>query len=120
MDSKMGADAPPTDRNTIVFKIDIACQRNPTAPKGSTNPDELYIDHQLLSRHLTWVPAGEQATVFADCPPGPTNGDIVLTKLRPGQVVNMELHAVKGVGKDHAKFSPVGMFYATPLAKFDI
>lgn len=56
------------------------------------------------------MPAGEQETIFAGSPPGPTNENIVLTKLRPGQAVNMEVHAVKGVGKDHAKFSPVGEY----------
>ena len=58
---------------------------------------------------MTWKPAGEQAEVFANNPPAPTNPDVVLAKLRPGQEVHMELHAVKGVGKDHAKFSPVGL-----------
>ncbi|KAG8747141.1 DNA-directed RNA polymerase core subunit rpc40 [Ceratobasidium sp. 414] len=28
-------------------------------------------------------------------------------KLRPGQELGMELHCVKGIGQDHAKFSPV-------------
>lgn len=97
-----------TDRNTIVFGIKILCERNPNAPKGSTNPSELYINHELLSSHMEWKPAGEQEDVFAGKPPAPTNPNIVLTKLRPGQGVEMELHAVKGVGKDHAKFSPVG------------
>lgn len=32
----------------------------------------------------------------------------MLAKLRPGQEIEMELHAIKGVGKDHAKWSPVG------------
>jgi DNA-directed RNA polymerase I and III subunit RPAC1 len=41
-------------------------------------------------------------------PPVPTNPNIVLAKLRPGQEIDMELHAVKSVGKDHAKFCPVG------------
>jgi DNA-directed RNA polymerase I and III subunit RPAC1 len=27
--------------------------------------------------------------------------------LRQGQQIQLELHCVKGVGKDHAKFSPV-------------
>jgi len=97
----------PTDRNTVVFRINLTCERNPKAPKGSTNPDELYIDHELRSSHLTWIPQGEQEEVFASGAPAPTNPNIVLAKLRPGQEVNMELHAVKGVGKDHAKFSPV-------------
>jgi len=61
----------------------------------------------LKSSDLIWRPAGEQAEVFGNCPPAPTNPDIVLAKMRPGQEVHMELHAVKGVGKDHAKYSPV-------------
>jgi len=56
-----------------------------------------------------WKPAGEQTEVFAANPPAPTNPNIVLAKLRPGQAVDIEVHAIKGVGKDHAKFSPVGM-----------
>ncbi|GLB38172.1 putative epoxide hydrolase [Lyophyllum shimeji] len=96
-----------TDRNTIVFRLKVLCERNPSAPKGSTDPAVLYKNHELLSSHLVWQPAGEQADVFAASPPAPTNPNIVLAKLRPGQAVEMELHAVKGVGKDHAKFSPV-------------
>ncbi|XP_006455111.1 hypothetical protein AGABI2DRAFT_209410 [Agaricus bisporus var. bisporus H97] len=97
-----------TDHNTIVFELDITCTRNPGAPKVSENPDELYINHEVLSGHLRWKPAGDQLTVFEGLPaPGPMNPNIVLAKLRPGQSVRMELHAIKGVGKDHAKFSPV-------------
>lgn len=99
-----------TDRDTAVFKIDVTCERNPKAPKGSIKPEELYINHELLSSHIIWEPVGEQVDIFAARPPAPTNPNIVLAKLRPGQSVNMELHAVKGVGKDHAKFSPVGAF----------
>ena len=105
------------DRNTVVFHVELTCERNPNAPKGSTNDHELYINHELLSSHLVWVPAGEQDEVFAGKPPAPINPNIVLAKLRPGQRVNMELHAVKGVGKDHAKFSPVGMF-AISVSRF--
>ncbi|KAG5644553.1 hypothetical protein DXG03_008208 [Asterophora parasitica] len=96
-----------TDRNTIVFKLQVLCERNKNVPKGSKNPAELFINHEVLSSHLVWEPAGEQAVVFAANPPAPTNPNIVLAKLRPGQAVDMELHAVKGVGKDHAKFSAV-------------
>ena len=87
------------DRNTIVFQIELSCERNPNAPKGSTKDHELYINHELLSSHLVWTPAGEQQEVFAGNPPAPTNPNIVLAKMRPGQAVHMELHAVKGVGK---------------------
>ncbi|TEB37995.1 hypothetical protein FA13DRAFT_1751826 [Coprinellus micaceus] len=107
VETRDGPEAQPTDRNTIVFKLDVTCERKPNPPKGSTNPDELYVNHEVLSSHLIWEAAGEQGEVFAGKPPAPINPNIVLTKLRPGQAVNMELHAIKGVGKDHAKFSPV-------------
>ncbi|KAJ6606363.1 DNA-directed RNA polymerase [Mycena vulgaris] len=105
MDMKLDEDS--TDRNTIVFTLRLQCTRKPDAPKDSTVASELYENHELLSGHLVWEPAGEQAEVFSKNPPAPTNPNIVLAKLRPGQAVDITLHAVKGVGKDHAKFSPV-------------
>lgn len=104
-----------TDRNTLVFNIDITCTRNPNPPPPregqDPSPSDLYVNHELLSGHLTWAPAGHQQSVFEGLPqPGPTNLNIVLAKLRPGQTIVMELHAVKGVGKDHAKYSPVGEY----------
>ncbi|KAK7006745.1 RPOLD domain-containing protein [Favolaschia claudopus] len=104
---EMRVDDESTDRNTIVFELKLECTRKKDAPKDSTNPSELYNNHELLSGHLVWQPAGEQEEVFSKNPPAPTNPNIVLAKLRPGQVVEMTLHAVKGVGKDHAKFNPV-------------
>lgn len=37
----------------------------------------------------------------------PCHEDILLAKLRPGQSIEFEAHARVGVGKDHAKYSPV-------------
>ncbi|KAJ7221665.1 DNA-directed RNA polymerase [Mycena pura] len=109
---EMRLDDEATDRNTIVFTLKLECTRKKDAPKGSTNPSELYENYELLSGHLVWEPAGEQEDVFRDNPPAPLNPNIVLAKLRPGQQVEMTLHALKGVGKDHAKFSPVGKAFA--------
>ena len=39
--------------------------------------------------------------------PRPVPGNILLAKLRPGQIIDLECHCFKGLGKDHAKFSPV-------------
>ncbi|KAK3060478.1 hypothetical protein LTS18_008464, partial [Coniosporium uncinatum] len=36
------------------------------------------------------------------------NPDILIAKLRPGQGINCTMHAIKGIGGDHTKFSPVG------------
>ncbi|THH18339.1 hypothetical protein EW146_g2644 [Bondarzewia mesenterica] len=106
MQMKDGSSDQATDRNTIVFKLNVACERNKSAPKGATEASQLYINSEVLSGHLQWVPQGDQASVF-DVLPGPTNPNIVLVKLRPGQEIDMEMHAIKGVGKDHAKFSAV-------------
>jgi DNA-directed RNA polymerases I and III subunit RPAC1 len=87
-----------TDRNTLVFRLAVACTRNKLAPNVSTTkPEELYTNSEVLSSHFQWEPQGEQAVVYADNPPAPTNPNIVLVKLRPGQEVEMEMHAVKGV-----------------------
>lgn len=96
-----GFNATPNDHNTLVFRLQATCER---APKGSGKE---YINDEVKSGDLVWVPQGEQEEVFASNLPGPTNKDIVLAKLRPGQEIDMELHAIKGVGKEHAKWSPV-------------
>ena len=65
----------------------------------------------VYASHLVWIPQGEQAEKedLIASNPGPTNPNIVIAKLRPGQCIDVEVHAVKGVGRDHAKWSPVGM-----------
>lgn len=91
-----------------MFRLKAACERRKNVPKDATDPETLFINPEVLSSQLQWVPQGEQGTVLAANPPAPTNANIVLAKLRPGQEIDMEVHAVKGVGKDHAKFCPVG------------
>lgn len=103
-----------TDRNTIVFKLKVDCTRNLLAPRDCTDPAALYNSSEVLARDLQWEPQGEQLEIFAKRPPAPTIPETVLVKMRPGQGVEMEMHAVKGLGKDHAKFSPVGTFAHGP------
>lgn len=84
--------------------------------------------HRLVySSALEWVPQGDQESDFADAPCKPASDNILLAKLRPGQVrillilsglvteyfilqeISMTLHAIKSNGMDHAKWSPVGV-----------
>ncbi|KAK7890244.1 DNA-directed RNA polymerase core subunit rpc40 [Exophiala xenobiotica] len=96
-----------TDYNTIVLNLNVKCERNPHADKNATEPEEKYINSSVYSRHITWEKQGLQEQQFADGPIEPVSPDILIAKLRPGQELDMILHAHLGKGADHAKFSPV-------------
>ncbi|KLO15553.1 hypothetical protein SCHPADRAFT_927143 [Schizopora paradoxa] len=98
-----------TDRNTLVFKLNVACTKKPNVPAGTIDAEKLYENSTVTAGHLEWVPQGEQEELqaFKIKPPASTNPNIVIAKLRPGQEMEMELHCIKNVGKEHAKWSPV-------------
>ncbi|KAK7140277.1 hypothetical protein R3I94_012783 [Phoxinus phoxinus] len=96
-----------TEIDTIQLQLKVKCTRNPRAPKDSSDHKELYLNHMVYSGDIKWLPVGNQADVFADAKIGPVHGDILLAQLRPGQELDIVMHCVKGIGKDHAKFSPV-------------
>lgn len=120
------------DENTLVFEFFVECERRADAARDETDPAKLYKNSSVYSGSITWAPKGRQLELLnqppsqADIDAGlgerePRSGqwdepakvtydDILLVKLRPGQQINMLLYAVKGIGKDHAKFSPVGEF----------
>jgi len=86
-----------TEKNTIEFSLQVKCS------KGS-NPGE-HVNSHVTTEHLKWEPRGEQQTWLSD--PGPAEKDILINKLRPGHEMEIKLFAIKGIGRDHAKFSPV-------------
>lgn len=96
-----------TDYNTVVLNLKVRCERNPHADKNATEPEEKYINSSVYSRHIVWEKQGLQGQQFADGPIEPVSPDILIAKLRPGQELDMILHAHLGKGSDHAKFSPV-------------
>eukprot|EP01105_Mastigella_eilhardi_P027901 TRINITY_DN8866_c0_g1_i1.p1 TRINITY_DN8866_c0_g1~~TRINITY_DN8866_c0_g1_i1.p1 ORF type:complete len:368 (+),score=118.10 TRINITY_DN8866_c0_g1_i1:42-1106(+) len=93
-------DADCTEVDTVVFKLQVKCQPDPQ------NRD-LLLHETVTSGDLVWIPQGDQATTFEDNPIRPVNDDIVIAKLARGQEIECDLYAHKGIGKDHAKFSPV-------------
>jgi DNA-directed RNA polymerases I and III subunit RPAC1 len=96
------------DSNTILLGLKIACTRNENAAKGETDPLKAYHNAHVYAKDIVFGPFGRQRNYFCGGNEiRPTNPDILIAKLRPGQEIDVEMHAIKGVGSDHAKYSPV-------------
>jgi len=98
-----------SESNTVVLRLAVRCSR---AADGSLRND------RVTSDQLEWLPAGSalpeeppfarsQETLLTR-PARAVLPDILLAKMRPGQEIELEAHAVKGCGQTHAKWSPVG------------
>lgn len=94
------------DQNTLVFVLEVQCSHNKNADKNATTAKEKYINSNVYSKQLEWVPQGTQEE-WLDGSIGPVHEKILIAKLRPGQKIHTQLHLRKGVGREHAKFSPV-------------
>ncbi|KAJ5225689.1 DNA-directed RNA polymerase I and III subunit RPAC1 [Penicillium chermesinum] len=98
----------PSDFNTVVMHLDVECTINADAEPGEQDPRKLYHNAHVYAKDLTFHAVGRQEEYFAgDGAIQPVNPDILIAKLRPGQVIQLEMHCIKGIGADHAKFSPV-------------
>lgn len=98
----------PSDYNTIVLQLSVECTENPNAAQDEQDPRKLYHNAHVYARDITFHAVGRQEEYFVgDDAIQPVNPDILVAKLRPEQKIDMELHCIKGIGADHAKFSPV-------------
>lgn len=95
-----------TENDTLEFELKIKCTRRKDV-KESANFDTIYKNHKIYSGQIKWLPKGKQGTLHSEADIGPINDDILISQMRPGHEFDLKLLAVKGIGKDHAKFSPV-------------
>ena len=114
-----------TDNNTVVMKLQVECtwteDGKALAKKGERDPEKLYVNSSVYAEHLTFEAKGMQEELFAA--PNhvrPVNPKILLAKLRPGQKIDLLCHCHKGLGGDHAKFSPVATASYRLLPSIDI
>ena len=93
-----------SELNTLVFTLDVACTR--LSGVADTAAAEDRFSHSLVtSADVRWQPQGRQAEALRAAEPRVYYPDIVIAKLRPGQSIECEMHAEKGRGQQHAKWS---------------
>ncbi|KAJ3615475.1 hypothetical protein Zmor_016387, partial [Zophobas morio] len=90
--------------NTSVMPDEVLCHRLGLVP---IDADPFEFNYFVTTKDLKWSPAGTQLEDLASRPPRPLHDDIVLLKLAPNQEVDVQMFCLKGIGKTHAKWSPV-------------
>lgn len=98
------AEVEPSDTDTLLFTLCVECTETVDKATG----ERVLKGHEVYSSDLVWTAQGDQEELFGDDVPRPAQDKILIAKLNPGQRIDVTCHAVKGIGKDHAKFSPVG------------
>ncbi len=120
-----------SDNNTIVLTLDIECRWATTAKDGrdgkqlarerDAEPEEKYVNCNVYASDLVFHPQGQQEKMFeGENAIRPVNPKILIAKLRPGQRIHLRCHCVKGIGSDHAKFSPVATAFYRLLPQITI
>mmetsp|Transcript_12393 Transcript_12393/g.15812 ORF Transcript_12393/g.15812 Transcript_12393/m.15812 type:complete len:312 (+) Transcript_12393:265-1200(+) len=111
---KTSAAKPYDATNSLRFKLHVTCtKKNPgekVQVRNAHEEDLHYNNASVYSGDLEWVPIGDQQERFETegiPAPKPLHDDILIAKLRPGQEIEMELVCEKGIGRTHAKWSPV-------------
>lgn len=119
------------DYNTVVLKLDVECRwatekddgrdGKRLAKEGSTDPNERYVNSNVYASQLVFEPQGQQSKFFkGEDAIRPVNPNILIAKLRPNQRLHIRMHCIKGVGGDHAKYSPVATASYRLLPHIDI
>ncbi|CAK9047106.1 unnamed protein product [Durusdinium trenchii] len=98
-----------TDQDSVLFKLHAKC------PQGQKQLS-------VYSRDLRWTELSvHQREQLKEAPPAPVDGDILLAQLAPGQEIECDCYCEKGIGKDHAKWSPVctAFYKLHPVIRFE-
>lgn len=90
------------------LELNVTCTVNPDASPDESDPLKAYNNAHVYAKDIVFVPTGKQVEYFSgEDAIRPVNPDILIAKLRPRQTINLAMHMHKGIGFDHAKFSPV-------------
>ncbi|KAL9124435.1 MAG: hypothetical protein Q9217_006234 [Psora testacea] len=109
------------DNDTIVLKLQVRCDWKEGMRGKYGKPEDLYEHSNVYASDLVYEIQGRQSEHFSgENAIRPANPRILVAKIRPGDEIDMILHAVKGIGADHAKFSPVATATYRLLPSIDI
>jgi DNA-directed RNA polymerases I and III subunit RPAC1 len=139
------AESEPTEDNCLKFMIHVKCERKPNYKKADSKvlqnltPEEYLINSTgnkyfskkifmhpyifffiVYSGDLKWIPVGNQKAKFDGIKIGPVHDNIIIAKLRENQEIEAELICEKGIGKTHAKWSPVSTAFYRLMPDIEI
>ncbi|KAF7851649.1 hypothetical protein BT93_L3306 [Corymbia citriodora subsp. variegata] len=122
----------PNEKNTIVFKLHVRCEERGQRltvksnelmwlPKGSEflKTSESLTSTSKPETYTSFTCSQDSMPEFAGNPIR-VYPDIIISKLGFGQEIELEAHAVKGVGKTHAKWSPVATCWYRMLPEVEL
>ena len=103
-------------QNSMKFTLKVKCE---------TDKNGKIINENVFSKDLIFVPQGEQEQKFFNNQSkkysiGLVHDDILINKLAPGMELDLECYCVKGIGRVHAKWSPVCTAYYRLINKINI
>ncbi len=104
------------DKNSMKFSLNVKCY---------TDKNGKLINETIYSKDLIFEPQGEQEKKFYNPQTkkysiGLVHDDILLNKLTSGMEIELECYCVKGIGRTHAKWSPVCTAFYRLINKINI
>ena len=104
------------DKNSIQFSLKIKCY---------TDQNGQIINDNIFSKELKFIPQGEQEKKYFNTKTknysiGLVHDDILINKLAPGMELDLVCYCIKGIGRTHAKWSPVCTAYYRLINKINI
>ncbi|KAF2858768.1 RBP11-like subunits of RNA polymerase [Piedraia hortae CBS 480.64] len=113
-----GEPDPHNNFNTLILELNVECRwatqaqdgrdGKALARAGENDPKIRYVNSSVYAHQLKFRPQqGQEAYFSGDNVLRPVNPDILIARLSPGQRIQLQCFCIKGIGSDHAKFSPV-------------
>jgi len=101
-----------SEENTLILSLQVECKWTDDGKKLAKQHERdqnlLYQNSNVYAKDFRYQPAkGQEIFNGPDNEPRAFNPDILIAKLRPGQLIDLQALCVRGIGADHSKFSPV-------------